>query len=187
MTPRFTRLMSLVLFFALSACLVFPANTGTGEEEYEPYSGDEFNPVLKDIRRAEIIAFGSFPFVVFFSTVYYDVYRYFSHNMQDAYLPWPFKDASTAVSVSENEQKMLLFTSMGISVGIALFDFVFRTVFRNMKEKKAEEEARENIHPIQIRPLIRAKDESIYPQPPVPDSVPENSIQITSGAGDSAS
>ncbi len=183
MTLRFRRLLSSVIFFVLTVCLIFPSDTDDAENEPVPYSEDEFNPVLKDLRRAEIIAFGSFPFVVFFSTIYYDVYRYFSHDMQDAYLPWPFKDASTAISVSEDEQKMILFTSIGISVGIAAFDFIFRAIFRNIKEKKAEEEARKNIHPIQIKPLIRANEESLYPQPsiPEPDTAEDDSILISSG------
>ena len=78
---------------------------------------------------------------------------------------------------------MILFTSIGISVGIAAFDFIFRAIFRNIKEKKAEEEARKNIHPIQIKPLIRANEESLYPQPsiPEPDTAEDDSILISSG------
>lgn len=180
------RLVSSVIFIVFFSHMAFSADSAAGEPL--PYTEDEFNPVLKDVRRAEIIAFGSFPFVVFFSTIYYDVYRYFSHDMREEYLPWPFKDASTAVAVSEDEQKRLLLVSAGISVGIAAIDFVVRGVLRHMREKRAAGET-EDSHPIQIRPLVRSNDGSPYPQPSVPDAdggIQEDAPRDSSGGGGGA-
>ena len=161
---RFTACAVFAVFF----CSLLPAADSTNDGEPAPYEEEEFSHLSRDIRRAEIIAFGTFPFVVPFSTVFYDVYRYFAHDMSSAYLPWPFKDSSTAVSVTNDEYKMLLIASAGISVGIAAVDFVVRRALRKRRESREAEAAAQEVHPIQVRPRIYSNAESPFPQPAMP-------------------
>jgi hypothetical protein len=136
-----------------------------------PYEKDEFPDWIKDIRRAEIISFGSLPFVTFFSSIYYDVYRYYDHDQDSRYKPWPFKDSESAVGLSEDEQKRLVLVSAGIAVGVAVFDYGFRAIRRAIRNKKAEREHQLVVDPITIEPLeaapANAKPDAINPPSPV--------------------
>jgi len=76
---------------------------------------------VKDLRRGEIVFFGSIPFTVFFARTFYDVYRMSRNNWDQRYAPWPFKTAG-AVSMTSNEL-MVMFTIAGsVSFTIALLD-----------------------------------------------------------------
>jgi hypothetical protein len=118
-----------------------------------PYGPDEFPQWQKDLRRTEILSFGALPFVTFFSSIFYDSYRYFSHDQQEGYLPWPFKKSESAVALSEDEQKKILLASAGISVGIALFDLGYRSFRREMKYRRLERENRGRHETIDIVPV----------------------------------
>lgn len=118
-----------------------------------PYGPAEFPEWQKDLRRAEILAFGALPFITFFSSIYYDLYRYGTHDWDEAYQPWPFKKNDIAVPLTEKEQKNLLFASAGISFGVALFDFGFRTVMRGIRKGKIEKDKKMEADNIQIEPL----------------------------------
>jgi len=95
-----------------------------------PYGPAEFADWQKDLRRAEIISFGALPFVTFASSIYYDIFRYYSHDQDEAYLPWPLKQADIAVPLSQAEQKNVFYASVGISLGVAAFDFAWHTIKR---------------------------------------------------------
>lgn len=143
--------------FASAVCLLLAfmplcAETATTHEAV-PYGPAEFPPWQQDLRRAEIISFGALPFVTFFSSIYYDLYRYYSHDKEEGYLPWPFKKAESAVPLSEDEQKRILAYSAGISVGVAVFDFGYRAFRREMRIRKAEREIREKGNDIEIEPI----------------------------------
>lgn len=158
------------VIFAVFSCGLLPAASVSSKDDDEtaPYEKEEFSPILRDIRRAEIIAFGTFPFVVLFGTVFYDVFRYFYNGMDSAYLPWPFKDSSTAVAISNSEYMGLFIASAGISVGIGVIDFVVRRALRKSRERRAAEAAAREVHPIQARPRIYSNAESPFPQPAAP-------------------
>jgi hypothetical protein len=118
-----------------------------------PYGPAEFPDWQKDLRRAEIISFGSLPFVTFFASIYYEVFRYYTHDQQEGYLPWIFKDSDTAIEMSEDEQKMIILTSAGISVGVAVVDFSWRTIRRAIINRRAERESA-GVEPIRIEPIL---------------------------------
>lgn len=135
---------------ALTALLCFRATCETAPETTPvPYGPAEFPEWQQNVRRAEIISFGSLPFVTFFSSFYYNVYRYYDHDKKEDYLPWPLNTGKTTVALSEDEQKKIFTYSIGISVGVAAFDFVWRTVRHEMKIRKEE---REYVEPIVIVP-----------------------------------
>jgi len=92
----------------------------------------EFPQWAKDLRRGEIIAFGAFPIVVFFSRIIMDLYRMSQHDWDRKYAPWP-ATAPGAVGLTENEIKTLFTIAGSISVAVAVADhFIIRH-----KRKKA--------------------------------------------------
>lgn len=130
----------ITAFFILSAYLfsVMPAAypQNTPGKTPEPYGIEEFTTWQKDLRRFEIISFGSLPFVTFLSFWAYDIIRSAQHKGDPGYAPWPVKNPETAVPLSENEQKNIFFASIGISVGIALIDFSVRAIKRDIARKR---------------------------------------------------
>ncbi len=140
----FIRCTAVLLFFLFSSTALFSQTSGAvvlAPGEAVPYGPAEFPQWQLDLRRGEIIAFGSLPFVTFLGSIGYDVYRYYSHDQQEGYLPWPLKNKATAIPLSEDEQKNVLLTAVGISVGIALTDLVFRLIKRNQTVRHREREA----------------------------------------------
>lgn len=73
------------LLFAFSAFFLSFSMLFAQTQSPEPYSKDEFHPVLKDLRRAEIITLGAIPFVTFNVTLGYSFGKYASHNFDSNY------------------------------------------------------------------------------------------------------
>jgi hypothetical protein len=143
------RIAALALFIAFALSLV----AETEVHESVPYEKDEFPIWIKDLRRAEIITFGSLPFITFSASIYYDIYRFYDHDQAAGYEPWPFKKSSTAVALSEDEQKRILLISACISVGVAIFDYSFRAIRREIRNRKADKAHQLIIEPITIEPI----------------------------------
>lgn len=118
----------------------------------EPYTADEFPLWAHELRRFEILTFGSLPLVTMLSFWTYDINRSMKHPGDQRYYPWPVKKAGIAVPLTEKEQKKIFFTSVGISIGIALTDICIRAIIRSVKEKKM---VRENLiqEPIRVEPM----------------------------------
>lgn len=123
----------------------------TGELQPVPYGPGEFPSWQKDLRRAEILSFGALPFVTFISSIYYDIYRYAQNDGNEAYLPWPLKKTEIAIPLTEREQKNILYASVGISLGVAVFDFGWRTISRAIRESRIEKINASKLEPITIR------------------------------------
>ena len=122
--------MAKRLLFAL--LLVFPAfylgaaELGKEKEKEkapEDYRDEEFSPALKALRRAEIIFFGSFPFSFFFTMEGYDLYRYFAHNRDPLYSPWPFQRYGGA-PYSSTETVSVLVSALSLSLLVAVADYM---------------------------------------------------------------
>ena len=97
---------------------------------------------VKDLRRAEIVAFGSFPFTMFAATFGMDTYRWIAHGggiSEDArrYAPWPFKGAG-AVDMSNNEHKITMVAAAAASVTIALLDCIIIQTKRYKARERVE-------------------------------------------------
>jgi hypothetical protein len=91
----------------------------------------------KDLRRGEIIAFGSFPFVYFFTNFFFDAYRTASHGWDRRYAPWPMKPAG-AIGKTQGEEFLTLGAAAGGAVIIAVVDHLIVRYRRG----KLEEETR---------------------------------------------
>jgi hypothetical protein len=116
----------------------------------------------KDLRRGEIIAFGSFPFAYFFTTFFYDTYRTAANGWDKRYAPWPIKPAGAIGKTQEEE-----FLTLGIAAGGAVVIAIVDHLIVRYKRSKLEEEMRKLPAgtPIIIR---RPLDEEAVPPETVP-------------------
>ena len=119
----------------------------------EPYGPDEFPKWQHDLRRVEIITFGSLPFITFFTSIGYDVYRYSQHNYKEEYLPWPFKKTDIAIPLNEKEQKNIFFASLGISFLFALIDYTVQTTKHKKQVQKQSIQESQKDQSIKIIPI----------------------------------
>jgi hypothetical protein len=91
---------------------------------------------LRDLRRAEIIAFGVTPFTIFFSTFFMDLYRSGTHGWDGRYMPWPFKSAG-GISMTSGELVTMFTIAISGSVVFAVTDHVIMRVKRSAAAKRA--------------------------------------------------
>ncbi|MDR1862866.1 MAG: hypothetical protein LBQ67_02990 [Treponema sp.] len=92
----------------------------------------------KDLRRGEIVAFGSFPFAFFFATISMDLYRSASHGWDRRYAPWPVKPAGS-IDMTKDEQILTLSLAAGGAVLIALTDYAIVRYKRSKADKRSRE------------------------------------------------
>ncbi|MDR3172876.1 MAG: hypothetical protein LBU19_01380 [Treponema sp.] len=140
---RGKRLVSLFVFLVFAVEL---SAQSTGRISPQPFaagilpdtqSSSEFPLWARDLRRGEIVAFGSFPFTLFLSTFAVDSVRYFQHSRDSKYRPWPFKGPG-AVEMSTDERKKTLLIAAAASVAIAVIDFTIVQVKRNKERGRIE-------------------------------------------------
>jgi hypothetical protein len=93
----------------------------------------EFPQWSKDLRRAEIIAFGTLPFSWLVSTVTMDISRTIAHGGSQDYWPWPLKPAG-APTMTNSEFITSICLAAGISAVVAIADHIII----KQKRKKAE-------------------------------------------------
>jgi hypothetical protein len=172
------RLMRNILIF-LSFLVVLPvfADDNSGKTP-EPYKDDEFPQFMKDARRAEIITLGAMPFVTLNTTLGYSVIRYCQNDFSSDYIPNPFAKSSASNGFTEDEQKTILLTSVGISVGIGLTDLIVNLIKRDIKKKKL---LKEKTGPILITPVDQDADAVRIEMPP-PRPEKENETDTVTAA-----
>jgi hypothetical protein len=116
---------------------------------------------VQDLRRGEIVAFGSFPFTMFLSTFTMDSIRFFKNDMNRAYLPWPLKGPG-AIEMSREEKKQTLLIAAAASLSIALIDFAIVKVKRHREARERDRDRGGDIRVIQSPPGAPRRD----PAPP---------------------
>ncbi len=173
--------MRNILIFLSSLMIVLPpvfADDSSGKTA-EPYKDDEFPQFMKDARRTEIITLGAMPFVTLTTTWGYSVIRYCQNDFSSDYIPNFFAKSN---SYTEDEQKTILLTAVGISVGIGLTDLIVNLIKRDIKKKKL---LKEKTGPILITPVDQDADAvKIEMPPPVR---PEEGNSTDTGAADARS
>ncbi len=126
-----------IVFFSIFLVLCFSNKLHADDDSSttaEPYTEDEFPQWARDLRRTEIITFGSLPFVTLSTTIVYSFYRYYAHDFSSDYIPNPLASSSDAANLDSSEQLQILLTSVGISAGLGLFDFVLNKIkYQNKK------------------------------------------------------
>ena len=121
---------------------------------------------VRDLRRGEIVAFGSFPFTFFFTSFSVDMYRTATHNWDMRYAPWPVKSAG-AVDMTWDQQVFTIGVAAAGSIVIALVDHL---IVRYNRNKIAQEiRSMPPGTPIIIRRPMYAADEG-SPEPDVQDT-----------------
>jgi hypothetical protein len=113
------------------------STSGTAEElKPEPYKPEEFPQWAHDLRRGEIIAFGSLPFTLFFVKTAIDSFRYADNDWDRRYAPWPLK--STGAIEMDEGQRIAALVAAGVgSVLLAVVDHIIVKIRRNSAEKAA--------------------------------------------------
>ena len=118
---------------AAVACLVaFATETALAAEEHvpEPYAPEEFPAWSRDLRRAEIVFFGSLPFSFFFTFEAYDVGRFVATGLSpegfDMLLaPWPFRPgAEIWAGYTPSEKGWLVVSAVTVSLAVAVVDYL---------------------------------------------------------------
>jgi hypothetical protein len=112
-----SRVVCLVLLAAILTAGVLCAQ----EEEPvpEPYDPEEFSQGLRDLRRAEIIAIGSFPITFVFANLGYSLLRYAANGGDPDYAPV----GSNRIPLSRNESLGVLAAAAAMSVTVAVIDY----------------------------------------------------------------
>lgn len=97
----------------------------------------------KDLRRWEIVAFGSFPFTMFLTTFAMDTRRWIDQNGMDwsesgrRYAPWPLKTAG-AIDMTNKEHETTLIVAASVSVALAFTDLIIVQIKRHKERRRAE-------------------------------------------------
>ncbi|MDR2052909.1 MAG: hypothetical protein LBP80_05800 [Treponema sp.] len=136
-----------ILFFCviLFVFSVFTVHSQTGQENVRvttapvtPSSKEKsgFPQWALDLRRFDIILFGSFPFTYWFASTGMDLYRSSRHNWDTRYAPWPVKSAG-AVNMTNDEYMITLSCAVGGSILAALVDHIIVRVKRNKAAREA--------------------------------------------------
>ena len=105
----------------------------------------------KDLRRAEIVAFGSFPFTMLFSLTTVGTYRFINNNMDSRYAP--LIPSAGAIPMNETEIIITISTAVALSIGISIADFIVVQYKRHRKARNTENLPEEGT-PIIIRKPI---------------------------------
>jgi len=131
------------IYFSFFICLllfgIFFCNAEDSDDntDPDPYEKEEFSEWILDLRRAEIIFFGLIPLALGLTFEVYDIFRYYTNNMDPLYKPWPFKEPNAATYETE-EQIGIIITAVSISALITLADFIIEKIFYTEIKDKAD-------------------------------------------------
>ena len=112
----------------------------------------------KDIRRVDIITFGTFPFSMFLSTFVYEMFRWNNQNGLDfseagrRYAPWPFKSAG-AYDLTAGDYGNIVLIAAGLSLSLAITDLVI-TLIKRDREKRRVQSIPSGSYEIETRPYV---------------------------------
>ena len=169
---------ALLLLLLAVPIFLLPAQTSisTPPTVFIPETAPQW---VKDLRRWEIVVFGSFPFTMFTATFAMDMYRWANASdrgldFSDAgrrYAPWPLKSAG-AIAMDSRQQEMTIVIAAGLSIGIAFTDLIIVQAKRQRARRRAE------ALPVGTTIIIRSpwpegQDGDIAPNEEAPDQPPE--------------
>ncbi len=119
-----------IIFFSFN--LYAQSSSSSSSTNPKEYSENEFPQWTKDLRRAEIITFGSLPFVTLGVSVAYGSYLYFTNQIDS--FPNPL-DKSTS-SYTQDQQLKIVGISLGVSAVFGLTDFIVNLIKNNKKTQE---------------------------------------------------
>jgi hypothetical protein len=98
---------------------------GAGEHVPEPYRPEEFPVWALDLRRAEVVFFGSLPFSLFFTFEAYDLGRFVASGLDPLFAPWPLRaGAEIGAGYTPAEKGWLIASAITVSLGVSVADFL---------------------------------------------------------------
>jgi hypothetical protein len=90
---------------------------------------------VKDLRRAEIVAFGSLPLTIFLSSFFIDIYRWAYHG-DFAYAPWLLRWSGGGKGKNDAEVKTMFIVAASASVAVALTDYLIVRIKRSKRNRQ---------------------------------------------------
>ncbi|WP_455381447.1 hypothetical protein [Salinispira pacifica] len=104
-----------------------------------PYSPDEFPQWARDLRRAEIITIGVFPFAYFYTNAMYDLGRYLvltiaGNPNAGNYAPWFFAPP-TKPQLTDGEKVGILVGSIAVAALVAALDYTLGKAYEKSSVK----------------------------------------------------
>ncbi len=121
------RVFLLFLTLLLTVPALASAQTGGSAPEVlpaEPYTDEEFEPWVRDLRRAEILAVGTFPLAYLLAGLGYDYYYYLANGFPQDNRPWPVGPGTSqwvaADQPDEVQRKNLTLIGVSVAAGILL-------------------------------------------------------------------
>jgi hypothetical protein len=132
---RVRKCLALLLLITLGPTLWGQTTQPTPSTKAVYFDTSTFPLWVRDLRRAEIVAFGVFPFAILFSGIGVDLYRYSTHGWNQRYAPWPLKPTDAAARTND-EMGLVIGIAAGVALTASLADFIINQVKRS-KEKKA--------------------------------------------------
>ncbi|MDR1247965.1 MAG: hypothetical protein LBK63_01565 [Treponema sp.] len=124
----------LLVLFCAHMAYSQSAAVGASAKTTEPLK-TAYPQWVRDLRRAEIIAFGAFPFAMFFSILGMDLYRSATHDWDSRYYPWPAKGPG-AIEMDTDQHLLTLGIAATGSLIIALTDHLLLRDKRIRAEKE---------------------------------------------------
>jgi hypothetical protein len=165
------KLILCIILLIILGTNIFAQAAATAKTTWD---AEEFPLWAHDIRRAEIILFGSFPFAWFTTTFILDIYRSATHEWDNKYFPWPLKPAG-AVELTTDEWMTSIYGAAALSVGVAVADYIITQIAR---KKQIVEESRWT----EGDPIIIRKPLNEYTAPPPVEDNPSKPPPNTSGS-----
>ncbi len=114
---------SFLIIFLLIVFITIPLFSGESLPEYEPYQDNEFSQLAKDLRRWEIIFFGTIPFSFFYTSFSYDFYRYAVNNFDSTLAPAILGNKTPPIRTND-EKLQIIAVSLSLSAVLAFIDYL---------------------------------------------------------------
>jgi len=89
---------------------------------FTPYDAAEFPLWARDLRRADIVAFGTVPFTMFFSMFAVDSWRFAQNGWDFKYAPWPLKPAG-AIEMDQDQRIGAFSAGLAAAAVLAVVDY----------------------------------------------------------------
>ncbi|MBP5442007.1 MAG: hypothetical protein J6Y60_02090 [Treponema sp.] len=139
----------LLIFAVLT--MIFSSQTfaeETKNEEPEPYEKSEFPTWMLNLRRSEIVTLGSVPFTTLTVSLAYSTFQYATGRTSS--FPSPFNKNA---SYTQDDIKLIVGFSLGISLVIGVVDFIITTV-KQKNQKKIQQRKIQESNNITIIPTV---------------------------------
>ena len=135
--------MSSKILILLILLIFVPCVFVMGQEQSTTvFDTSGFPQWAKDLRRFEIVAFGTYPFTMFASMFAMDMYRWIEQGMDwtdsgRRYAPWPLKSPGP-VDMTNKQYEMTMVIAAGVSVTLAVIDLIIVQIKRSRMRERAE-------------------------------------------------